>query len=164
MAVTIYQSAPVFGVGYANFSVANTQDAVRASDVSSWAYLNRQLGPHNLMVGTLIELGPFGLLLLALFLVPLALQRGWGPDAATVQAALASLLTLALFLDILSNRKQVWLVIGLAAGLAFVARRSGRAARADDNPATLDADAGPTADPSARARRPDLASVPGRRM
>ncbi len=48
-----------------------------------------------------------------------------GTRRAAVQAALASLLTLALFLDILANRKQVWLVIGLAAGLAAVASRYG---------------------------------------
>ena len=79
--------------------------------------------PHNLLVGTAVELGPFGLILLALFLGPLILRRGWGPEAATVQAALASLMVVALFLDILSNRKQVWLVIGLAAGLGYLARR-----------------------------------------
>jgi hypothetical protein len=89
-------------------------------------------GPHNLVIATIVELGPLGMLLLALFLGPLVLRRGWGPDAATVQAALASLLTLALFLDILSNRKQVWLVIGLAAGLAYLARRGGAAV--DDRP------------------------------
>ena len=35
VAVTIYGSAPVLGVGYANFPVAYTQDAVRSSDVSA---------------------------------------------------------------------------------------------------------------------------------
>ena len=45
------------------------------------------------------------------------------PQGTTVQAALASLVTMALFLDIVANRKQVWLVIGLAAGLAYLARR-----------------------------------------
>jgi hypothetical protein len=30
----------------------------------------------------------------------------------------------ALFLDVLSNRKQVWLAIGLAAGLTYIARRA----------------------------------------
>lgn len=157
VAVTIYGSAPVLGVGYANFPVAYTRDAVMASGVS---FLSLQgYGPHNLVVGTLIELGPIGLLLLALFLLPLVLRRGWGPDAATVQAALASLLTLALFLDIVSNRKQVWLVIGLAAGLAF-ARRNARTALPDGNPATPDADAGPTANPSTHLRRPGVTTVP----
>jgi O-antigen ligase len=125
VAGTIYQSAPVLGVGYANFGVANTSQVVVAANVRSGSHF-QGYGPHNVVVGTLIELGPFGLLLLVVLLGPLVLRRGWGPDAATIQAALASLLTLALFLDILSNRKQVWLVIGLAAGLAYIARRNRR--------------------------------------
>jgi O-antigen ligase len=123
VATTIYKSAPVLGVGFANFPVAYTQDAVRASDVTAWYHLQGR-APHNVAIGTLIELGPVGLLLLAAFVLPLVIRRGWGPDAATVQAALASLMTLALFLDIVGNRKQVWLVIGIAAGLAFVAQRN----------------------------------------
>ena len=111
----------MFGVGFANFSVAYTQDAVRASDVRTWDYL-QSFGPHNLVIGTMIELGPIGLLLLALFVLPLILRRGWGPDAQMIQAALASLFVLALFLDILSNRKQVWLILGLAGGLAYLRR------------------------------------------
>ena len=117
---TIYRSAPLLGVGYANFPVAYTQDAVRASDVNT---TYQGAGPHSILIGTLVELGPIGLLLLALFLLPLVLRRGWGPDAATVQAALASLLVAALFLDIVADRKQVWFIIGLAEGLAFVQRQ-----------------------------------------
>ena len=122
---TIYQSAPVTGVGYANFPISYTAQAVRAAGVTYASAFVVGRGPHNLVVGTLVELGPIGLVLLALFLGPLILRRGWGPDAATVQAALASLLAAALFLDVLSNRKQVWLLIGLAAGLAYLARVNG---------------------------------------
>lgn len=131
VAATIYGSAPVLGVGYANFPVAYTPDVVRAANVSQYTSSGR--GPHNLVIGTLVELGPIGLLLLALFLVPLVLRRGWGPDAATVQAALASLFTLALFLDIVGSRKQVWLFIGLAAGLGYLARRKRSEETADAN-------------------------------
>ncbi len=119
----IYESAPVLGVGYANFPVAYTPDIVRQSNVS---YTRAGRAPHNLVVGTLVELRPIGLTLLALFLGPLVLRRGWGPDAAVIQAALASLLTMALTLDILGNRKQVWLVIGIGAGLAYLKRRNDR--------------------------------------
>ena len=115
------------GVGFANFPVAYTLDAIRASGVTYGAASFEGRGPHNLLVGTLIELGVIGLVLLALFLLPLLLRRGFGPDAAAVRAMLASLCTLALFLDIFSNRKQVWLVIGLAAGLAYLRQRSERA-------------------------------------
>lgn len=122
VAGTIYGSAPVLGVGYANFPAAYTAEAVAAAGITKFRLEGR--APHNAFIGTLIELGPLGVLLLGLFLGPLVLRGGWGPDAAAIQAALASLLTLALFLDILANRKQVWLLIGLAAGLAFLARRN----------------------------------------
>jgi O-antigen ligase len=131
VAFTIYQSTPLLGVGWANFPVAYTSDAVRASDVMSWYHLEPR-APHNIVVGILVELGPIGLLLLALFLGPLLLRRGWGPDGAMIQAALASLLTMALFLDVLANRKQVWLVIGIAGGLAYLARQR-RGARSGDS-------------------------------
>ena len=115
----IYQSAPVFGVGFANFPIAYTPEVLAASNIHS-AYQLTGYAPHNIVVGTVVELGPLGLLLLALFLGPLVLRRGWGPDAAMVQAALASLLVVALFLDVLSNQKQVWLIIGFAAGLSYL--------------------------------------------
>ena len=85
------------------------------------------------MVGTLAELGPVGLVLLGLFLLPLLVNRGWGPEAATVRASIAALLVNALFLDLVGDRKQVWLMIGLAAGLQYVARRQA-AARAAPSP------------------------------
>ena len=133
VAATIYQATPVLGVGYANFPVAYTQDAVMASNVVSWAHLEGR-GPHNLVIGTMVELGPIGLLLLAAFLLPLVLRTGWGPDAAMVQAGLASLLVLALFLDIYGNRKQVWLVIGLVAGLSYARRKIMEGTHAVDPP------------------------------
>ena len=124
--LTIYERAPVLGVGFANFPVAYTPDVVREARLS--AYSSQAFrAPHNLAVGTLIELGPIGLFLLALLLLPLVLRRGWGADATTIRATLASLLVMAMFLDILANRKQVWLVIGIAAGLAYVARMKAQA-------------------------------------
>ncbi len=120
--LTIFTSAPLTGVGYANFPVAFTPEAIRAAGLGGTRLDTVGAGSHSILIATLGELGAIGLLLLGLFLGPLVLRRGWGPDAATVRAALASLLTAALFLDILSNRKQVWLVIGLAAGLALLAR------------------------------------------
>jgi O-antigen ligase len=147
VAVTSYGTAPLLGVGYANFPVAYTRDAVVTPNLTpAAANLPPTLGPHNLAVGTLIELGPIGLALLAIFLLPLVLRRGWGPDAATVQAALASLLILALFLDILSNRKQVWLVIGFVAGLAYLRRTAAKPER--EPSATMTA---PAVSPGARA-------------
>ena len=120
--LTIYKSAPLTGVGLANFPVAYTPERVRQSDVGIYSANNPAYrAPHNIVIGTLGELGPVGLFLLAAFLGPLVLRGGWGPDSAVVQAALASLATSALFLDIL-NRKQLWLLAGMACGLAYIAR------------------------------------------
>jgi O-antigen ligase len=126
--LVIYESSPVLGVGYGNFPVAYTAEVVRDAGITS-AYTSTGRAPHNIVIGTLAELGPFGVVLLGLLLVPFALRRGWGPDATAIRAAMASLLTMALFLDIVGNRKQVWLVLGLAAGLTWVARH--RAATAE---------------------------------
>ncbi len=155
VAARIYQSAPVLGVGFANFPVAYTSDVVRASGIGFVTGTGR--GPHDLLIGTLVELGPIGLVLLLLFLIPLVLRRGWGPDAATVQAALASLLTLALFLDIVTNRKQVWLVVGLAAGLAFLAHRNANADKV-----SADSAVGAGTEPGAIRSRVNDPGIPAR--
>jgi exopolysaccharide production protein ExoQ len=121
--LTIFGSSPVTGVGYANFPVAYGPRLVATADVATSRGYGR--APHSIVIGTIGELGLIGLACLVLFLAPLALRRGWGPDAAVVQAILASLMISALFLDVLGNRKQVWLAIGLAAGLAYLGRRAG---------------------------------------
>jgi O-antigen ligase len=132
--VVIYASAPVLGVGFANFPVAYTPDVMREVAPASYAYTG--LGPHNVVIGTLAELGPVGLVLLGLFVLPLVVNRGWGPEAATVRASIASLMVIALSLDVLTNRKQVWLMIGLAAGLQYLARREA-ASRATPKPEAI---------------------------
>lgn len=120
--LTIYESAPITGVGLADFSSAYTPERVRDSDVGVYSANNPAFrAPHNIVIGTLGELGLIGLFLLTIFLLPLVLRRGWGPDAAMVQAALASLVMTAFFLDVL-NRKQLWLLIGIACGLLYLAR------------------------------------------
>jgi O-antigen ligase len=132
VAGSIYATAPVLGVGFANFPVAYTPDMVRAANVDRLVYAGR--APHNAVIGTLIELGPIGLLLVALAFGPLVIRRGWGPDAPAIQAALVSMLTLALFLDMLTHRKQVWLVVGLAAGLLYLARQARETAAREAGP------------------------------
>jgi O-antigen ligase len=133
--MVIYASSPAVGVGYANFPLAFTPEVMREAGPTS--YLHTGLGPHNIVIGTLAELGPVGLVLLVLFLLPLVISRGWGPEAGTVRAALASLLVLALTVDIVGNRKQVWLMIGLVAGLQYVARRQADARAAPVPVATV---------------------------
>lgn len=118
--LTIYETAPLSGVGIGNFPVAYTPELVRESNVGVYS-ANNPAGraPHNIVIGTLGELGPIGFGLLILTILPLVFRRGWGPDAAVVQAALAGLMAMSFFLDLL-NRKQLWLLIGLAAGLTYL--------------------------------------------
>ena len=80
--------------------------------------------PHNLASRSGRNWASSGLVLLGLFLVPLVVRRGWGPDAQVIRAILVAFMVDALFLDLFGNRKQVWLIIGIAVGLAFLARRA----------------------------------------
>jgi O-antigen ligase len=144
--LVIIETSPVIGVGYANFPVAYTPQLVMEAGVgfSQGAYRD----PHNLVFSTWAELGVVGMVLLGLFLVPLVVQRGWGPDAQVVRAILAAFIVDAFFLDLFGNRKQVWLIIGIAAGLAFLARR------AEATKERADAAAGPVALEDTRSSPP----------
>ncbi len=137
--LTIFQSSPVIGVGFENFPVAYTPERVQASSVASLTASG--FASHSIIVGTLAELGIVGAIVLAAYLLPLLYRRGWGEDASMIRAALASVLIAGLFLDIL-NRKQVWLLIGIAAGLVYLSRRH----RSADAPARADAGTGARAD------------------
>ena len=79
-----------------------------------------------MIVGPAAELGLVGLALLTLFILPLIIRPGWGPDGPLVQAILAALMIDALFIDIFGYRKEVWIAIGLASGLAYLARQERR--------------------------------------
>ena len=148
----IFESSPVIGVGYANFPVAFTPSLLRAANANE--AIGTAQGPHNIVVGTAGELGIVGLVLLALFLVPLILRRGWGPDGVVIQAILTSLMIDALFIDIVGNRKQVWVAIGLAAGLAYLAKQDRRRAAAAPaaGPLSLPAAASPARQPRGAIR------------
>ncbi len=121
--LSIIESAPVTGVGLSNFAIANTPELLRASSVQTTDPESlANLEAHNLVISTLGELGIVGFVLLAVFLVPLVVRRGWGPDADFVQAGLASLVIIAMFQDMLA-RKELWLLIGMAAGLAYLKKQ-----------------------------------------
>jgi exopolysaccharide production protein ExoQ len=121
--LSIIESAPVTGVGLSNFAIANSPELLRASSVQTTDPESlANLEAHNLVISTLGELGIVGFVLLAVFLVPLVVRRGWGPDADFVQAGLASLVIIAMFQDMLA-RKELWLLIGMAAGLAYLKKQ-----------------------------------------
>ena len=120
--LAIFAASPWLGVGIANFPVANTPERARDAPlpITSGEGL-ANFAPHNIYVGTLGELGVVGLVLLATFVLPLILRRGRSLDGVIVQSALASLLVIGVFLDLL-NRKEFWFFVGLAAGLTYLAR------------------------------------------
>jgi O-antigen ligase len=119
----VFESSPVIGVGYGNFPYAvggTFRSALLSVDELT------VLAPHSVIVGPAVEIGLVGLALLALFILPLIIRPGWGPDGPLVQAILAALMIDALFIDIFGYRKEVWIAIGLASGLAFLARHERR--------------------------------------
>ena len=142
--LSIIESAPVTGVGLANFAIANTPELLRASSVQTTDPNSlANLEAHNLVISTLGELGIVGFVLLAVFLVPLVVRRGWGPDADFVQAGLASLVIIAMFQDMLA-RKELWLLIGMAAGLAYLKKQQAVCEDAADPGRRSVASSGPT--------------------
>jgi len=158
----IVESSPLIGVGYANFPTAFTASLLQAANVG--VDIGTARAPHNILVGTAGELGLIGLILFVLFIGPLVVRRGWGPDGLIVQAILAALMIDALFLDILGNRKQVWVIIGMASGLAYLSGRA-RAGKADALHPARSTDTGPGAGapdgPSNPTRRRTPGAAPG---
>jgi exopolysaccharide production protein ExoQ len=135
--LALFEGSPVIGVGYGNFPYAVGTTAFHSAQLSPEALLS--LAPHSVIVGPAVELGLVGLTLLALFVLPLVLRVGWGPDGAVVQAILAALMIDALFIDIFGYRKEVWIAIGLASGLAYLARQERRERQATPYPTLPDA-------------------------
>ena len=127
--IGIVTDHPITGVGLANFAVAVTPERIRDTTAASQsAETIANQAAHNIVIGTFGELGIIGLILLAAFIGPLIFRRGWGPEAEVIQAAIASIFVLALFLDVMFM-KQVWLFIGIGCGLAYLARTGGPRAR-----------------------------------
>ena len=130
--LALFEDSPVIGVGYGNFPYAVGTTAFHSAHLSPEALLS--LAPHSVIVGPAVELGLVGLVLLALFVLPLVLRVGWGPDGPVVQAILAALMIDALFIDIFGYRKEVWIAIGLASGLAYLAKQDRRDRQAETRP------------------------------
>jgi hypothetical protein len=147
----VLESSPVIGVGYGNFPyvVGGTfrSALLSASELTA-------LAPHSVIVGPAVELGLVGLVLIALLIVPLVIRPGWGPDGSVVQAILAALMIDALFIDIFGYRKEVWIAIGLASGLASLARQERRAREAA-------ADRPPPGSRTVRGSRASVQAPPG---
>ena len=118
----IFESAPFTGVGIDNFPIANTPERIRDTTITVGTVDSlTNLRAHNIVISTLGELGVVGLLVLGAFVIPLVVRLGWGPDAPLVGAALAAIVSISLFLDMF-DRKETWLFLALASGLAYLRR------------------------------------------
>jgi len=119
--LSILASAPLVGVGFGNFPVAFTPYAIsQASASAAGGALYAGRAPHNLLLGTSVETGLVGCLLLLAFMSA-ALVQSVGDRGTVIRVALVSLFVQAMFLDILFQ-KQLWLFLALAFGLGAAQR------------------------------------------
>lgn len=147
--VTIFAQHPVIGVGYAGFPAAFTLDVIRNPAVSGLDLSSISLGtaPHSILFGTAAELGVVGIVLLGLFLWRVLSARSSFAFGNFVRVALIAMLAQAMFLGI-SDRKQLWLILGIAAGLAAAATER----EADSGAQRMPPDARPASTMSSRRR------------
>jgi O-antigen ligase len=131
-AVGLYMlaSAPLFGVGFANFPLSFTPYVVdQASGGFAPIYgVSAGRAPHNVLLGTFVETGVVGALLLVGLCASALRQSSDAPFANVVRATLIGLFVQSLFLDIL-GQKQVWLFLAIAFGLGAAQRAATSAAR-----------------------------------
>jgi O-antigen ligase len=117
--LNILASAPLIGVGFANFGVAFTPYAISQTSGASAAAgaLVAGRAPHNVLLGISVETGVLGAaLLVSLFALALA-PTSRGRTCTIARVALAGLIVQSMFLDILLQ-KQLWLFLAIALGLA----------------------------------------------
>ena len=103
---------PLIGIGYGAFPSVINPENVRATILPVQTdVLDFPIGPHNIVVGVLVELGIVGLILL--FGVARSVFRGRARSEAAVlaRAVMIGFAVQALFLGI-ANLKQVWLFLG----------------------------------------------------
>ncbi len=131
--LNIFGDQPVLGVGYGNFPVAFTPEVIRGTNVPGLDInvLDPGAGSHSIIVGTLVELGIVGLVLLAPFIGTVIFARGRGMTWNVLHGSVVAIMAQALFLDVL-NRKHVWLLLGLALGMMWRAAADARAAEREE--------------------------------
>ena len=123
--LSIFAAAPLLGVGLGNFPIAFTPYAIAQAPaeaaLNSAIYAGR--APHNVLLGSVVEMGVVGGVLLVGFFALALRQPVRDGFTNMVRVALFSLLVQSLFLDILLQ-KQLWLFLAIAFGLAASNRQS----------------------------------------
>ena len=113
---------PVIGIGFANFPTVINPENVRATVLPVQTdVLDVPIGPHNIVVGTLVELGVVGLILLFGVGRSFFLGRSRTEVAVLARAVMIGFVVQSLFLGI-ANLKQVWLFAAIVLGLAAADR------------------------------------------
>jgi O-antigen ligase len=117
--LSILAGAPLIGTGLGNFPVAFSPYAISQAPaeaaVRGALYAGR--GPHNVLLGTVVETGLVGGILLVAFVASALRSRARDGFTNMVRVVLISLYMQSFFLDIL-YQKQLWLFLGVAFGLA----------------------------------------------
>jgi O-antigen ligase len=117
---------PLMGIGFGQFPTVITPENVRSIALPVQTdVVDAPIGPHNLVVGTIVELGVVGVLLLFGFAWRLLGSAAEWDPAFAVQSIVLAFAVQSLFLGIF-NLKQVWLFIGLALGLTAADRLRAR--------------------------------------
>lgn len=121
--LNILTTAPVLGVGFGNFPLAFSPYAIAqaSAGLAPIYVLSSGRGPHNVLLGTSVETGVVGGLLLVVFFASALWQPVGRPATNAIRAILVGLFVQSFFLDIL-GQKQLWLFIAIAYGLAAAQR------------------------------------------
>ncbi|MBA2254597.1 MAG: O-antigen ligase family protein [Chloroflexi bacterium] len=120
--LTVFSSSPIVGVGFGNFPLGFTQQAIDLSPVSvlgADVFVGR--GSHNILLGSLVETGVIGAALLVATMLTALTRPGRDGVGTIVVVTLVGLLVQSLLLDILLQ-KQLWLLVAFGLGLAAARR------------------------------------------
>jgi O-antigen ligase len=151
---------PIIGIGYGAFPSVINPENVRATILPVQTdVLDFPIGPHNIVVGVLVELGVVGLILLVG--VARSFFRGRAGSEASVlaRAVMIGFVIQSLFLGI-ANLKQVWLFAAITLGLA-AGERLRQTGDADAVEAIVAGEGAPAAgyDPDAHMPAPAVAAT-----
>jgi exopolysaccharide production protein ExoQ len=121
--LSIFAAAPLIGAGFGNFRVAFSPYAIAQApaEAAVQGAVSAGRASHNVLLGTLVETGLVGGILLVVFLASALRQPANDRIANLVRVVLIGLFVQSLFLDILLQ-KQLWLFLAISFGLGAARR------------------------------------------